>query len=534
MAIVKNIVKKNFYRDSVQLLHISEELKKLDGVANAAIVMGTELNKELLRKEGLLADEGLNASDSDMIIAVAAVDDESLERALEKAEELIKGGAGTGEEYYYSLELALKSVPEANLIMVSVPGEHAKQVVMEGLRRGLHAFVFSDHVPVEDELEMKKYAYERGLLVMGPGAGTALINGVALGFGNAVPKGPIGLVAAAGTGLQEVSVLISRIGLGVSQGIGVGGNDVKKPVNGIMTLLALEALDRDEQTRIIGIISKPPHPEVQERIIRFTEANVKKPVIACFIGGKPFKSDRIVFSPTLHSAALSLARAYSENLYIEARKRISIHPNDLMRIADRERSRLERGQRYVRGLYTGGTLTYESMVILGDTIGPIYSNAPLREEYRLLDSNRSIKHTLIDMGEEEFTHGRPHPMIDPTLRSMRIVEEAKDPETAVILLDFVLGYGAHPDPVGGHVDAIKEAYRIAADSGRHLTIIAHVAGVEGDPQDYNEQVEKLQGLGVIVMPTNALAALLAALIVSEGIGYEALVSFYRRYLGEEV
>ncbi|MCE4599473.1 MAG: acyl-CoA synthetase FdrA [Desulfurococcales archaeon] len=532
--IVRNIVKRNYYRDSVQLLHISEELKKLDGVINAAIVMGTELNKDLLKKEGLLTSEGAGATDSDMIIAVAASNEDALRRALEKAEELIKGGGPTGEEYYYSLELALKSVPEANLIAVSVPGEYAKQVVMEGLKRGLHAFVFSDHVPVEDEVEMKTYAYNKGLLVMGPGAGTALINGVALGFGNAVPRGPVGLVAAAGTGLQEVSVLVARIGLGVSQGIGVGGNDVKKPVNGLMTIQALQALDRDEETEVIGIVSKPPHPEVQDKIIGFVEERIKKPVVACFIGGKPFKSSKAVFSPTLHSAALNLARVYDEKLYREARRRISITPRELLGIAERERSKLVEGQRYIRGLYTGGTLTYEAMILLQELVGPVYSNAPLREEYRLEDSNVSVKHTLIDMGEEEFTRGRPHPMIDPTLRNKRIIQEAGDPETAVILLDFVLGYGAHPDPVGAHVEAIKEAYRIAENSGRHLIFIAHVAGVDGDPQGYTNQVEKLRDLGVIVMPTNALASLLASTIISDKVDEDTISTFYERYLGEEV
>ena len=534
MPTVRNVVKKNFFRDSVQLLHLSEEAKKLPGVIDAAVVMGTELNKELLEKQGLLTKEGREAGENDMIIAVKAEDGADIEGIISKIEEMLTAPTAA-ETYYYSIESAIEHLPGANLALVSVPGQYAKEVVKPFLERGIHVHLFSDHVPLEDEIELKKFAAERGLLVMGPEAGTSIINGVAVAFANVVNRGPIGIVAAAGTGLQEVSVLISRAGSGITHGIGVGGRDVKSAVGGIMTLLSMRAFEADPDTQVITIVSKPPSPDVQDKIINFIANEGKKKYVTCFIGGKdyeipPAAKGRLVQTRTLHAAALEAVRMVSEDLYKEAVKKVFLPPEKIVKIAEAEASKLSEGQKYLRGLFTGGTLTYESLVIFQELLGDVWSNTPLNKDYQLPDPWKSKENSVVDLGEEEFTAGRAHPMIDPTIRVQRIVEEAKDPEVAVLMLDMVIGYGSHPDPAGAHLDAIRKAKEIAKESGRHLVVLAHVLGTDEDPQNAAEQERKLREAGVIVLPTNALMALTAAMIVT-GRTDEALVkSFYEKFL----
>ena len=534
MPTVRNVVKKNFFRDSVQLLHLSEEAKKLPGVIDAAVVMGTELNKELLEKQGLLTKEGREAGENDMIIAVKAEDGADIEGIVSKVEEMLTAPT-TAETYYYSIESAIEHLPGANLALVSVPGQYAKEVVKPFLERGIHVHLFSDHVPLEDEVELKKFAAERGLLVMGPEAGTSIINGIAVAFANVVNRGPIGIVAAAGTGLQEVSVLISRAGSGITHGIGVGGRDVKSAVGGIMTLLSMRAFEADPDTQVITIVSKPPSPDVQDKIINFIANEGKKKYVTCFIGGRDYEipataKGRLVQTRTLHAAALEAVRMVSEDLYREAVRKVFLPPEEVVKIAETEASKLSEGQKYLRGLFTGGTLTYESLVIFQELLGDVWSNTPLNKDYRLPDPWKSKENSVIDLGEEEFTAGRAHPMIDPTIRIQRIVEEAKDPEAAVLMLDMVIGYGSHPDPAGAHLDAIRRAKEIAKEGGRHLVVLAHVLGTNEDPQNAAEQERKLREAGVIVLPTNALMALTAAMIVT-GRTDEALVkSFYEKFL----
>ncbi len=534
MPTVRNVVKKNFFRDSVQLLHLSEEAKKLPGVIDAAVVMGTELNKELLEKQGLLTREGREAGENDMIIAVKTEDSADIEEIISKIEEMLTAPTAA-ETYYYSIESAIEHLPGANLALVSVPGQYAKEVVKPFLERGIHVHLFSDHVPLEDEIELKRFAAERGLLVMGPEAGTSIINGVAVAFANVVNRGPIGIVAAAGTGLQEVSVLISRAGSGITHGIGVGGRDVKSAVGGIMTLLSMRAFEADPDTQVITIVSKPPSPDVQDKIINFIANEGKKKYVTCFIGGKdyeipPVAKGRLVQTRTLHAAALEAVRMISEDLYKEAVKKVFLPPEEVVKIAEAETSKLSEGQKYLRGLFTGGTLTYESLVIFQELLGDVWSNTPLNKDYQLPDPWKSKENSVVDLGEEEFTAGRAHPMIDPTIRVQRIVEEAKDPEVAVLMLDMVIGYGSHPDPAGAHLDAIRKAKEIAKEGGRHLVVLAHVLGTDEDPQNAAEQERKLREAGVIVLPTNALMALTAAMIVT-GRTDEALVkSFYEKFL----
>ncbi len=517
---VKNVVKKNFYRDSLQLLHLSEQAKKIEGVMDAAVIMGTKTNKEILEKLGLLVEEGKIAGESDMVIAVSASTEEIINKAVETIEKMLTKPPKAGQ-YFYSLETALEALPDANLAIVSVPGEYAKEITLKLLDRGIHVHLFSDHVPIEDELEIKEYAKERGLLVMGAAAGTSIINNKAIAFANVVNKGPIGIVAAAGTGLQEVSVLITVAGSGVSQGIGIGGGDVKKKVGGIMALESIKALEKDTETKVVTLVAKPPDPEVQKKILDYITYNTKKKYVTCFMGGKVFEvpnqlKERLVQTRTLHAAALESVRLLDEKLFKEAEKKISIPAEELLRKSEKLYSQFEEKQKYIRGLFTGGTLTYESLIILKETLGDIYSNAPLEPRLGLKNPYKSFQHTVVDLGEEEFTIGRAHPMIDPTIRNLRLIEEAKDPEVAVILLDFVLGYGSHSDPAEAHTEAIRKAKETAEKNGRYLAILAHVCGTDRDPQNLSLQTKKLESLGVTVLPTNALMAILASAVASKG------------------
>ncbi len=537
--VVRNIVKRNFFRDSLQLLRISEKAKEIEGITDAAVVMGTETNKEILEKLGLLLDEGRKATKDDMIIAVSSEKEEAIEKAIPEIEEMLLKATVTEEKVFYGLESALEELPDANLAVVSVPGEHAREVVMKLLEKGIHVHLFSNHVPVEHEKEMKEYAVRKGLLVMGPGAGTSIINNKAIAFASAVSKGPVGIVAAAGTGLQEVSNLLETCGVGISQAIGVGGGDVKQPVNGLMTIEAIKALEKHEGTRVIGIVSKPPDQVVQEKIMAFIAAETKKNYVACFLGARrpviPSSArERLRFARTLHSSVLQITKLMGEKTYREAYKRISMDPRKLLRESEDMIFELEEKQQYIRGLFTGGTFTYETLILLKELVGDVYSNAPLEEKLRLKNPYKSYKHTVVDLGEEEFTRGRAHPMIDPTIRVIRLVDEAKDPETAVIIMDFVLGYGSHPDPVGKHLEAIKEAREIAEEKGKYLPILAHVCGIERDPQVLSKQVKKLESLDVKVLPTNALMAVLAGLIALKGKMDESQMNkFFEEYLAVE-
>ncbi|MEM0046386.1 MAG: hypothetical protein QW039_02580 [Fervidicoccaceae archaeon] len=530
------IVEKNLMRDSLQLMKISEELKKLSGVLEAIVAMGTETNKEIAKQLGLLLPEVEKAGDSDLFIAIAAKDNASLDNALAKARELLSAPVSGGEMEYLDLESAISALPDANLAIVSVPGEYARDVTMKLLERGIHVHLFSDHVPEEHEVELKKYAYERGLLVLGPGAGTSIINGKAIAFANAVRRGPIGIIAAAGTGLQEVSSLIHNMGLGISHGLGVGGGDVKNYVGGLMTKLSLLYLERDPSTKIITIVSKPPQQETLDSILNFAAENTKKPIVLGFMGKVDMRipegmGERVSVARTLHATALEAVRLVSQSTYEQIWEKYTIPFGKLRDSLKPHYEKLKSSQKYIRALYTGGTLTSEALMIF-DLLGiEIYSNAPLKGQRKLEDPFKSVGNTVVDLGEEEFTAGRAHPMIDPTIRRIRLIDEAKDPEVAVILMDFVLGYGSHPDPAGAHLDAIREAKRIAERDGRHLIIIGYVLGVKEDPQGFEEQVRKLESEGVLVYPTNAISALAAATAALRGnLDSKKLDVLYEEYL----
>ncbi len=515
--ITRVTIKSGEYYDSVTLLQVAQGLLAMPGVADAAVVMGTPANKGLLVESDLLTPEVEAASPDDLVIAVCASDEPAAAAALSASEILLKASrqttpaGGDLQAPPKTIGAAIESLGEnVNIMLVSVAGRYAAGVAREALNRGLHVFLFSDNVSVADEIALKELAREKGLLVMGPDAGTAIINNVALGFANVVPQGPVGVVAASGTGLQAVTCYMPREGVGITQAIGVGGRDLKSEVGGIMMLEGLKALQADPATHVILLVSKPPSSDVAEKVLAQVRLSTK-PTVVLFLGGNPeaiAESGAIPTADMEEAAAVAAAVALGQN---PADARINLRQREMSykKRAAELRKRLAPGQQYFRGLFSGGTFCYETQLILKDMGIAVQSNAPVAKHLRMADSNKSAGHVAVDLGEDEFTVGRLHPMIDPTLRNRRIVQEAKDPETAVIFLDVVIGYGSHDDPAGEAVKAIKEAQAIARAAGREIIFVASVCGTADDPQDLGLQEAKLEVAGVMVLPTNAAATRLA-------------------------
>ncbi len=475
--------------------------------------MATELNRRVLSEAGF-ADAAIgNATSDDMIVAVEAKDATSLDGAMAETEKLLSPGEKPAGEKALptSLEEALEQVPDANLLVLSVPGQFANREAMKALDRGLNVFLFSSNVPREEERSLKTVAKEKGLLLMGPDCGTSIINHKVLGFGNAIREGSIGLVSASGTGLQEVATLIHKAGLGISQAIGTGGGDLSEEVGGITTIQSIELLEADRQTKVIVVISKPPAPGTMEKVLGVAR-RCRKPVVVNFLGTdvSPRMLGKLRSANTLEDAA----RIACELAGLKPRSEAGAIPRETISVALAEHKKLARSQRYLRGLFSGGTLCYESESILQQLLGDVHSNAPINHENKVPGDAPSRMHTCIDMGAEEFVEGRAHPMIDFSLRNMRILQEARDPETAVLLIDVELGYGSNADPAGQLVPVIRKAKSLAEKAGRHLPVVASVVGTEGDFQGLASQEKALSEAGVLIMPSNAQATRVSALIAS--------------------
>lgn len=510
--VIVNTVKKNHYQDSMKLMQLSQKLSAIPGVKKASAIMATEANIRMLKEAGLIETIPDSATANDLMVAVQADSEEICKDAIKRLDSLLAPGEPGFEskKRYKNLDFAYGAVPGANLAIVSVPGMFAKLEVAKAIEKGLHTFLFSDNLTIEEEIELKERAREKGLLVMGPGCGTSVINGVGLGFSNVLNRGPIGVVAASGTGLQEVTCIINNSGSGISHAIGVGGRDLSEEVGGIMTFDALGLLEKDDNTEVLVLISKPPSMNVAEKILNMINRS-KKPAVICFLGSEIREGNgKLIFASTLEDAALGALRLARGN-----GKHLSVN-GGWKKEVDMLVKSLGPGQRYLRGLFSGGTLCYEAQQVLQPILGDIYSNAPLNKDYKLKDSDRSERHTCLDLGEEEYTVGRPHPMIDTQLRSERLISEAAMSDVAVILFDIVLGYVASPDPAGDLLHAIKEAKKAAMKKRRKLAFVSHVCGTEKDPQGLDKQEEKLRSEGVLVLPTNALASRVAGLIASRG------------------
>lgn len=502
----KVVIRSNTYFDSVTLMAISQQVMRFEGVEGAMIGMGTPLNREVLDKLGFGAS--VEAGPNDLILAVRGESAVQVSHAFEEAEKLMTHGtkktAGS-QGPAKSLDEALERQP-TNLALISVPGTYAAREARKALEKGLHVMLFSDNVSLEDEVVLKQLGHQKGLLVMGPDCGTAMLNGVPLAFANRVQRGKIGIVGASGTGTQDVSVQIDRMGQGISQMIGTGGRDLKDAVGGIMMLDGIKALAEDPETNVIVVISKPASPKVTEKVFQALE-ECGKPAVLYVVGSKrEFKGSERVKS------AMNLLETAQLAVELAGGRAIPKGTVDRNRLIQAQ-STLKREQKYVRGLFSGGTLCDEAMEVLAEHLGLIYSHGPLNPAGQLTNPNQSINHTVLDLGDDFFTVGRPHPMIDFSLRAQRVVEEAKDPEVAVILLDIVLGYGSNADPAAEMIPAIQKAQAIASDDGRNIIFVAYVCGTPQDPQGLTTQMNALRDAGVLLFPSNGEAAEFTAQIL---------------------
>jgi len=497
-------VYRNAYRDSVELMGIAAELEKLPGIVRAGLVMATPANLAVLAGAGLAAAADGDPGPNDLVVAIAATEQGAADAALARAGvALTSGGGESGDDGPSAARVAetigegLADLPDATIALISTPGTYATAEALKALKSGLHVFLFSDNVSVEDEVELKTLAGRKGLLVMGPDCGTAIVGGVPLGFANAVRQGPIGLAAASGTGLQQVSCLIDRFGSGVSHALGTGGRDLDERVGGRTMLAAIDRLLADPATAVLVLISKPPSPAVAARVLDAVRG-AAKPVVVNFLGGEPDAVRAAGAHPaaTFEAAArIATALARREVVPADGRAREGTDGADdpaLAALAADAAGRLSPGQTEIRGLFSGGSLAGEAKLLVKGLLGP--------------DRHDRI----LDLGDDEFTVGRPHPMIDPRLRTEHIAALADDPAVAVLLLDVVLGYGSHLDPAGALAPTIVETRRRAAAAGRHLAVVASVCGTESDPQGLGRQEQILADAGVLLASSNARAARLAA------------------------
>jgi FdrA protein len=495
MTIIKVEIRSGVYYDSVILMQLQRALADQPGIMDAGVVMGTPANKEVLAQSGMLVKEIEAAGVDDLVIVVTSQDESMAQAAIRKVDELVASRHRGGAESDYrphSLETAISMLPDANWVLVSVPGRYAAAVTRQALDLKRHVFLYSDNVSLEDEISLKQQAYQDGLLVMGPDCGTAIVNGIGLGFANKIRNGPIGVVAASGTGLQQVTVRIHQMGGGITHALGTGGRDLSEAVNAVTARQGLDLLRRDPETKVIVLVSKPPSSKVAGEIIK-SARQVGKPVVVNFIGYASVsrRVDNIFFATTFDETAEMAIHLCDSKEDFGSRQDIS---------------RFAPGQRYLRGLFSGGTLQYETLLILQEYLPVVYSNAPLDKKNKLEDSLVSKEHTVIDLGEDEFTVGRLHPMMDNDLRIRRLAKEAEDPEVAILLLDVVLGYGAHPDPASELAPAIRQAIRTASSSGRNLQVVAVVSGTDEDPQGMENQIRLLQEAGARVETSNDTAA----------------------------
>ena len=553
-TVVVNEVRRGFYLDSVALMRISADLAALPGVEDAVAMIGTPANVEIMREAGLLAPEGEAAGPNDLVVAVRASGEAAAEDALARAGDALerkRAPAEGGQWRPRTLDGALDRMADANLVVVSTPGACAAREARRALDRGLNVMLFSDNVPLESERALKERAHAHGLLVMGPDCGTAYVAGTPLAFANVVPRGRIGVVAASGTGLQEVAVLLARTGAGISHGIGVGGRDLSDAVGGISTLDAIDLLVSDAGTDHLILVSKPPGPRTA-RLVFERLAAAGKPCTAVVFGageggvGMPPTATALPAAAlpaaatppaaaTLPAAATPPATAAPPADRLEpgadpdpdpqgrwaaappagpvlvptlkaAVERAAGRPiapdYDLGAAARDAAARLEPERHALRGLFCGGTLATEAQAVLAAAGLRVASNAAPSPR-----AGPAAPHTVIDLGADEYTVGRPHPMIDPAPRTAKLREALAEPEVAVVLLDVVLGLGAHPDPARPVCDAVLEA------PGRGPAVVASVCGTGDDPQDYERQAAMLGDAGVIVAPSNADAAAVAVMIL---------------------
>ena len=497
----KVFVYKNQYQDSVRLMSISREAAKLDGVSKVLALLGTVSNKDVIARLGLKDPAVDAATASDLMICIEAKDDAAVKAALDNVQAHLKtkaGGSKAEELKPATIEEAADRLEDANFCMISLPGPMAKLDVLSAINRGLNVMLFSDNITIEDEIELKKKAIEKGLLMMGPDCGTAIIAGVPLALANVVRRGDIGIVAASGTGIQEVTCLIDRFGGGITHALGCGGRALRKQVGGLEMRFGIKKLAATPGNKTLLLLSKPGDPAVLNAVLDEARATGLR-TVTCLIGGKPdeLNTEGIIFTRTLEEAAFAaLGKPVPELVFPKA--------------LDDRIAKLDSQRKYMRGLFSGGTLCYESLVILDDKFD-IESNVPLRKELFLEAPTKGKKHCCVDLGEDEFTRGIPHPIIDTGLRGQRLEEDMRDPTCRVIMMDIVLGFGADPDPASKFAAIINRVRKDLPDGGP--IIVCSVCGTDADPQSCAQQEKTLEDAGCFVFPTNAQAAKAVARIV---------------------
>ena len=481
------------YRDSVTLMRASQAVADRDGVSAAIVAMATPLNLELYERLGFDPDAAAKATPNDLLVAVRAEDDAALMAAMAEVEAqltAVAAEAGTAGAPPPPRTVAAALRRGGTLALISVPGQHAFVEAMDAVRGGASVMLFSDNVPVEQEILLKDEAARRGVLVMGPDCGTAAVGGLGLGFANALRPGPVGMVAASGTGAQQVSCLLDAAGIGVTAILGVGGRDLSGAVAGRSTLAAMELLDAHQGTELVIVLSKPPDPAVAARL-RARAAELRTPALIAFIGRGQADLTAVTQDALNAVGAAPVQPAEWPASYVRApRKGV------------------------LRGLFSGGTLCDEAMVIAAERLGPIASNIPLEPGWALGADLRSPGHLMVDFGDDRLTVGRPHPMIDHSLRIERIALEAADPACAVLLLDVVLGYGAHPDPAHSLGPAIVQARERASADGRDLAVVVSLVGSRDDPQGRDTTAGALAATGASIHLSNAAAARTAVALIA--------------------
>ncbi len=489
-------LRRGIYRDSVVLMQVSQAVAACRGVAAALVAMATPLNVEIYQRLGFDPAEVEGVSPNDLLVAIRA-DDDALDAAAAELERQLAPAASSQTDGFGSspaprtLASALRH--GGSLALISVPGQHAFVEAMDAIQAGVSVMLFSDNVPVEQEIALKDEAASHDVLVMGPDCGTAVVGGLGLGFANALRPGPVGIVAASGTGAQEVTCLLDADGVGVTAVLGVGGRDLSAAVGGRSTLAAMKALDEHLATKFVVVLSKPPDPKVAERV-RAAAEQLSTPSLVAFVG--------------MGQGDLTAATAQ----ILVALGRTPTAPPEWS-------APYERTPRsgFIRGLFSGGTLCDEAMAIAAGRLGPIASNTPLQAAWALGADLQAPGHLMIDFGDDRLTVGRPHPMIDQSLRLERIAQEGSDPACAVLLLDVVLGYGAHPDPATQLAPAIAVARESARRSGRDLAVVVSLVGSRSDPQGRDATASALAAAGASVHLSNAAAARIAVDLV-EGAG----------------
>lgn len=498
------IIKENSYQDSVNLMLLTNKLSTMEGVKRISVMMGTPANVDIFRNTGLYTDQLKKAKPNDMCIVLDTDQDSKVEEVLSEIDNFLKNQAISNNAKDYETvrtwDKAIKSLQNANIAIISVPGQYAPEEVEKALNNGLHAFVFSDNVPIEEEVRLKQKGKEKGLLVMGPDCGTGVLGGVPMAFANVIADGNIGIVGASGTGIQEVTTIIDRLGGGITHAIGTGGRDLSDKVGAITMLEGIKGLENHPGTEVIVVISKPPAKEVRDHVTQVLQS-LSKPSVAIFIGEKPeYHEGNVWFAHTLEETAVLAVELAKGNKIVQTPTKELTLPS----------VNFKPEQTAIKGLYSGGTLAGEAAMLITEALG-LEKGSSKEEGYQL----KSGSFIVVDLGDDIYTQGKPHPMIDPDTRIKFMEEAANDESTAVILFDVVLGYGSHEDMAGALLPTIKKIQSNVKASGREIAFVSTVCGTDKDPQSYKEQWGKLKNAGVIMMDSNVQAVKAALKLIGK-------------------